>query len=91
MASSARCRDREAVGPLAEAGSRDDVVIRSVGGLVLKRLTLGGGYAQALSLEGESAGVVHEAIEDGVKLFASCDGKLSLWTGSHSVSARSSL
>ena len=34
--------------------------------LVVKLLTLGGGLAEALALEGEPVGVVDQAIEDGV-------------------------
>ena len=42
------------------------MVIRSVGRVVVKLLTLGGGFAEALALEREPVGVVHQAIEDGV-------------------------
>lgn len=41
--------------------------IRSVGGVAVKLLTLGGRFAEALALEGEPVGVLHEAIEDGVR------------------------
>ncbi|MEY9634102.1 hypothetical protein ABIF66_002331 [Bradyrhizobium japonicum] len=47
-------------------GSRDDAVIKSVGGLVVKLLALGGVNAQALALEGEPVGVAQEATKDGV-------------------------
>src|SRR5436190_23436455 len=40
--------------------------IRSVGALVVKLLALGGGFAEALALEREPVGIVHEPIEDGV-------------------------
>jgi hypothetical protein len=35
-------------------------------------VTRGGGFAQALALEGEAVRVVHEAVEDGI-----CDGGIT--------------
>src|SRR5215211_3000394 len=55
-----RCR------PPGEAGSRVGFDIRSVGAVVVKLLTLGGGFAEAFALEREPVGIVHEAIEDGI-------------------------
>ena len=48
------------------------MLIRSGGGFGVKVVTLGGGFAQALALEGEPVRVVHEAVEDGV-----CDGRVA--------------
>jgi hypothetical protein len=42
------------------------VDIRSVGRLIVKRLTLDGGFAEALALEREPVSVVHQSIENGV-------------------------
>ncbi len=42
------------------------MLIRSGGGLGVKVVTLGGGFAQALALEDEPVGVVHEAVENGI-------------------------
>src|SRR3954463_11500064 len=40
--------------------------IRSVGRLVVKLLTLGGYFSEALALEREPVSVVHQAIENGI-------------------------
>src|SRR2546430_5407282 len=42
------------------------MLISSGGGLGVKGVTPGGGFAQALALEDETVGVVDEAVEDGV-------------------------
>jgi len=42
------------------------MLIRSDGELGVKTLAFGGGFAQALALEGEPVRVVDEAIEDGI-------------------------
>ena len=47
-----------------KACSRVDVVIRSVGGLVIKLLTLGGCFSEALALEREAMSVVYQPIEN---------------------------
>ena len=49
-----------------KACSRVDVVIRSVGGLVIKLLTLGGCFSEALALEREAMSVVYQPIENGI-------------------------
>jgi hypothetical protein len=48
------------------SGSRGDIIISSVGGLLVKRLMLGGRLAKTLAFEGEPVGVVYEPIEDGI-------------------------
>ena len=53
--------------PPRQACSRVGVIIRSVGGRVVKLMTLGGRFSQALAFERESVGVMHEPIEDGVR------------------------
>src|SRR6266508_3729952 len=60
------------------------MLIRSGGGLGVKVVTLGGGFAQALALEDEPVGVVHEAVENGIgdgwvadDLVPVVDGKLA--------------
>ena len=54
------------------------VGIWSVGALAVKGLTLGGGFAEALALEREPVGIVHEAIEDGIS-----DGRASNYGSPH--------